>query len=143
MIRSLILVLSLLGLSAQASFIQKECSSASGDLIMNFGHAGNKFTVNVDPLNSNPQVLDLAKMQVSVLATEITTLSDTTTGPLCTPDSETSFVSWNKVVTQRLTITKKDSSEFPEGTKHLSADGKSISTYVICEENGNSMTMCN
>ena len=133
-------------LSAQASFFQEYCSSADQTVTQKMGHMDTELSVT-ERIYSNTGVTEnkikLAYHDDNIEINyseekEIFSKNESN----CDPKTGHGYGTWSNAESKKLTISKKDGSLFSQNIVGVSADQKSISAYVICQTDGNSMIMC-
>lgn len=131
-------------LSANASFFQNYCSNAQGTTTTADGHA--EFYTKVtsrtwDNGNQIDKVIELDLDKVDLSTFDEVKISEQIS-KYCEPGSSSGYVSWEYVITKKVILTNRDGSLFSKDIVGVSDDQKTISTMVICTEEGNSRTDC-
>ncbi len=133
----------MVGLNANASFYQAECSNAKGTVTYSYGHVSNKLTVTKIDYVDNKQVKEVIKLdQRSVnmsLGDQVEINSDESSQ--CGGNGGGIFGTKQTYVVS-LQLTNVDGSEFDSKISEVSRDGLSIETHLICELNINGRIAC-
>ena len=131
-------------LGAKASYFQNYCGNAEGTVRVADGHDENYFMLTErvwgDHGVSEKQIkyIDYELSEKSSKSIEIENSFENS----CKDGDETGYGSWKVVTSKVVTVYKVDGSLFSEDIVGVSEDRKTVSAYVICEENGSSMVLC-
>ena len=126
--------------SANASFFQTECSDAYQNVKYNFGQMNNKVILKSSDFEGEPVETSYWLTEVDVETKDKNTLRSSESRQCSESGGGVLYRSSTQVLD--VVITKADGSEFPEKTKGLSEDNKSISATVLCEHSANYMASC-
>jgi hypothetical protein len=138
------LMFGIVSLQAGASFIQVNCSNGAGTIKWNSGHVQNGFVVTEYTYEYGEEEYSEIDLKLSEVNVEILLREEiaTESSKRCNEETKSGVVDWRKVTAKKVTLTKADGSGFGENTLGASEDLMSVTGYLICEEVGNSRTMC-
>lgn len=138
-----IIFTALMTISAQASFFQETCSSADGMLKLASGHVSNKVVITEREYNNgklSENEIELLRHEIEV-DTKNETLLKNTNSKNCSVGGG-GVVNWQSISAKEIVITNSDGTLFSRETVGVSQDLKSVSAFVICDNSGNSMNLC-
>ncbi len=139
-----IVLFSFASLQAQASFYQVYCSNAEGTVQTTNGHIQNTLTVTKRVWGDQGSVdtqIDLSNDEnVEYNFSETNSLVNENKGG-CEENPEANFVSWTRVETQKIVISRTDGKAFDADILGLT-ENNTIEAYLICQEEGNSQVIC-
>ena len=127
-----------------ASFYQTDCSNAQSTISTSNGHVRNAITLtkriySQGAMKETKVKFKSTQLKINILSkTEIERNSSTN----CKPGMSGGVASWNNISLKKIVITKKDNTEFDSDIVGLDKKTNSITTTILCEDVGNSRTMC-
>lgn len=130
-----------MGATAEASWFQEYCSNGEATVQVAQGHNVNetKVTKRVVKKDGTLASKTIVVPEATVSEVESKDLENTSTTD-CKADW--GFVSWRNIRYKKIKIEQADGSLFAKDIIGVSKDRRSVEASVICEENGNSETMC-
>lgn len=130
----------LLSSSIQASSFQEYCSNAMGTVRIARGHIANEISVT-ERIPKDWALMDqkiiLSEAFVGVLESQQLEEKKET---VC--DGKWGVFYWKNVFYKKVRVVQSDGSLFSANVVGVSTDKSFVETSVICEEHGNSETMC-
>ncbi|RYZ90036.1 MAG: hypothetical protein EOP04_05200 [Proteobacteria bacterium] len=128
--KKLILGLLFVSATAQASWYQELCSNASGSVKTASGHNGDWVQLAFGNDDYGSPILEFVDQASAEVLSEKEIDSSSY--------SQCEYSSWSRVYHRKIKITRWDGSAFDKPYLGLSKDGLSVTTNVICEEEGSS-----
>lgn len=127
---------------ASASWYQEYCANVDGSLQIAGGHTESYLKVAYTKKDGSEAYRHLDYSEVNQEWTVLKEATESTN--TCDENSEpgAGYGMWTTISEVAVVLTKVDGSSFPASFKGVSEDGRSISTTVMCEANGNSMVAC-
>jgi hypothetical protein len=134
----------LVTMNAQASFFQGSCSNNDGTIKVNFGQMKNDVTFT-ELMYSTGQTLKseytMDLYELENISTEEEVVLESKSGQEC-DDHGGGWGWWSTTTVKKVVYQKKDGTLFSNNTAGVSPDLKTVSAYVVCKDEGNSMMWC-
>jgi len=142
--KSVINLLFILSLSANGSFFQVDCRNGSGTVVISSGHSRDEILLTKGSVINGRYKEERVSFDNLIYSEELGSKNILleTSELICHPGSNHGYSSWKEVWTKKVKITRKDGESLPSDILGLSKDQKKVEVILLCEENGNSETLC-
>lgn len=133
-----------MGLNAQASWYEENCSNAEGTVKLAMGHNENFTAVTERVYDQGYSTDTVIKDEAGDIEFEFSGEKqlERTSSDSCLPGTEYGFASWRKVTYRIVTLKKANGGLFSKSTVGVSEDLKTVKASLLCELNGNSESIC-